>query len=394
MRRCAASAVEPTRRQWQPHTLTSAHAPTPSGSPIRRQARRFCEADIEQILETAVESPIYGAQADAGSSSGGVGDGAPGGGGGGGGSGGGGGGAAAAKGGLFSRASFQPDGKGQELRLDDPAFWTKLQELLRKQDAAKQATRPAGKLGGTPAKPGGSGTPAEGRRRKPRAGAETAAAAAAVAATGGRAAKTPEPRKLSKMASTPKNPEKNEEEDEEEEEEEDDDDDDEEKEEEEDDDAFDFDAFVDKQPAAKRAAAPARPSSSTASTAGSKAAKAAPRKAAHPPPPPPLKPQPPSAPPQPPRPSSGPTLAPGPAPAAAAAAAAPASSSSGRAPILEEWSMLEDGRFRGRVYGKAGVTEGKWVITSHVPPERRDLPARCVWTDSGSTYRLGQKARG
>ena len=58
MRRCAASAVEPTRRQWQPHTLTSAHAPTPSGSPIRRQARRFCEADIEQILETAVESPI------------------------------------------------------------------------------------------------------------------------------------------------------------------------------------------------------------------------------------------------------------------------------------------------------------------------------------------------
>ena len=56
--------------------------------------------------------------------------------------------------------------------------------------------------------------------------------------------------------------------------------------------------------------------------------------------------------------------------------------------------MLEDGRFRGRVYGKAGVTEGKWVITSHVPPERRDLPARCVWTDSGSTYRLGQKARG
>ena len=56
--------------------------------------------------------------------------------------------------------------------------------------------------------------------------------------------------------------------------------------------------------------------------------------------------------------------------------------------------MLEDGRFRGRVYGKAGVTEGKWVITSHVPPERRDLPARCVWTDSGSTYRLGQKACG
>ena len=53
--------------------------------------------------------------------------------------------------------------------------------------------------------------------------------------------------------------------------------------------------------------------------------------------------------------------------------------------------MLEDGRFRGRVYGKPGVREGKWIITSHVPPERRDLPARCVWTDSGSNYRLGKQ---
>jgi hypothetical protein len=53
--------------------------------------------------------------------------------------------------------------------------------------------------------------------------------------------------------------------------------------------------------------------------------------------------------------------------------------------------MLEDGRFRGRVYGKPGVREGKWIVTSHVPPERRDLPARCVWTDSGSNYRLGKQ---
>ena len=40
---------------------------------------------------------------------------------------------------------------------------------------------------------------------------------------------------------------------------------------------------------------------------------------------------------------------------------------------------------------KLGVREGKWIITSHVPPERRDLPARCVWTDSGSNYRLGKQ---
>ena len=54
--------------------------------------------------------------------------------------------------------------------------------------------------------------------------------------------------------------------------------------------------------------------------------------------------------------------------------------------------MTAEGHFRGRVYGKRGVVDGRWVVTSYVPPERRDFPARCVWTESGSTYRLGQPA--
>ena len=63
-----------------------------------------------------------------------------------------------------------------------------------------------------------------------------------------------------------------------------------------------------------------------------------------------------------------------------------------RPPILDEWSMTEAGHFRGRVYGKKGVTDGRWIVTSYVPPERRDIPASCVWTESGSTYRLGRPA--
>ena len=54
--------------------------------------------------------------------------------------------------------------------------------------------------------------------------------------------------------------------------------------------------------------------------------------------------------------------------------------------------MTAEGHFRGRVYGKAGVADGKWIVTSYVPLERRDLPAACVWTETGSTYRLGQPA--
>ena len=54
--------------------------------------------------------------------------------------------------------------------------------------------------------------------------------------------------------------------------------------------------------------------------------------------------------------------------------------------------MLADGRFHGRVHGKPGVADGKWVTTSYVPPERRDLPAACIWTATGSTYRLGVPA--
>ena len=51
--------------------------------------------------------------------------------------------------------------------------------------------------------------------------------------------------------------------------------------------------------------------------------------------------------------------------------------------------MTAEGQFRGRVYGKPGVKDGKWVTTSYVPPERRDWPASYVWTETGSTYRLG-----
>ena len=68
------------------------------------------------------------------------------------------------------------------------------------------------------------------------------------------------------------------------------------------------------------------------------------------------------------------------------------SSSEARPPILEEWCLTADGRFRGRVYGKPGVGDGKWVTTSFVPPERRDYPASCVWTETGSRYRLGAQA--
>lgn len=78
--------------------------------------------------------------------------------------------------------------------------------------------------------------------------------------------------------------------------------------------------------------------------------------------------------------------------AAASAAAASAVKPMARAPILQEWSMTADGHFRGRVYGKAGVQDGKWVVTSYVAPEKRDLPAACVWTETGSAYRLGQPA--
>ena len=42
--------------------------------------------------------------------------------------------------------------------------------------------------------------------------------------------------------------------------------------------------------------------------------------------------------------------------------------------------------------GKPGVADGKWITTSFVPPERRDVPASMVWTETGSTYRLGQPA--
>ena len=43
---------------------------------------------------------------------------------------------------------------------------------------------------------------------------------------------------------------------------------------------------------------------------------------------------------------------------------------------------------------KAGTSEGKWITTSHVPPHLRDLPASCVWTETGSTYRLGKPKAG
>ena len=55
--------------------------------------------------------------------------------------------------------------------------------------------------------------------------------------------------------------------------------------------------------------------------------------------------------------------------------------------------MTSEGHFRGRVYGKPGVKEGKWIVTSYVPPERRDFPAACVWTETGSNYRLGRQHR-
>ena len=54
--------------------------------------------------------------------------------------------------------------------------------------------------------------------------------------------------------------------------------------------------------------------------------------------------------------------------------------------------MLDDGRFRGRIYGKPSVKDGKWIVTSYVPPEKRDLEGRSVWTESGSCYLLGAPA--
>ena len=54
--------------------------------------------------------------------------------------------------------------------------------------------------------------------------------------------------------------------------------------------------------------------------------------------------------------------------------------------------MLDDGRFRGRIYGKSTVKDGKWIVTSYVPPEKRDLEGRSVWTESGSCYLLGAPA--
>lgn len=56
--------------------------------------------------------------------------------------------------------------------------------------------------------------------------------------------------------------------------------------------------------------------------------------------------------------------------------------------------MTEEGHFRGMVYGHPKVKDGRWIVTSYVPPERRDLPACCVWTETGSCYRLGVRARG
>jgi superfamily II DNA or RNA helicase len=70
----------------------------------------------------------------------------------------------------------------------------------------------------------------------------------------------------------------------------------------------------------------------------------------------------------------------------------PPSAAASAAPLLEDWSLTADGRFRGRVYGKPGVGDGKWVTTSFVPPERRDYPASCVWTETGSRYRLGAQS--
>ena len=51
--------------------------------------------------------------------------------------------------------------------------------------------------------------------------------------------------------------------------------------------------------------------------------------------------------------------------------------------------MTEAGHFRGRVHGKPGVPDGKWIVTSFVAPEKRDFPAATIWTETGSAYRLG-----
>ena len=76
--------------------------------------------------------------------------------------------------------------------------------------------------------------------------------------------------------------------------------------------------------------------------------------------------------------------------AAAAAKAAPPAQSG--PPVLQNWRELEDGRFRGMVYCKPGTTDGKWITTSHVPPHRRDPATSTVWTETGSTYKLGEPA--
>ena len=67
----------------------------------------------------------------------------------------------------------------------------------------------------------------------------------------------------------------------------------------------------------------------------------------------------------------------------------PAAIAAGR---LESWTILDDGRFRGRIYGKLNVKDGKSITTSYVPPENRDFEGRMVWTESGSCYMLGAPA--
>ena len=53
-------------------------------------------------------------------------------------------------------------------------------------------------------------------------------------------------------------------------------------------------------------------------------------------------------------------------------------------PLLESWTLLFDGTYRGRVYGREGAEDGDWIETSFVPPEHRDMRSRLVWTESGN----------
>eukprot|EP00613_Pedinella_sp_CCMP2098_P046354 CAMPEP_0171845312 /NCGR_PEP_ID=MMETSP0992-20121227/17034_1 /TAXON_ID=483369 /ORGANISM="non described non described, Strain CCMP2098" /LENGTH=184 /DNA_ID=CAMNT_0012463363 /DNA_START=17 /DNA_END=567 /DNA_ORIENTATION=+ len=56
------------------------------------------------------------------------------------------------------------------------------------------------------------------------------------------------------------------------------------------------------------------------------------------------------------------------------------------APLLDNWEVLPDGRFKGAVYGRKGFSEGQEVTTGAVAHRSSTE----ITTNSGSKYRLGK----